>query len=542
MNRCDYYVSAHAWGRTGRPEAGSALPGDDAADHGKGWLALALGARDGEAAFRALYAADDSGFPAWLDRVAPGPDGAPRCGMLSMRFYTAVLRPEAAREINPEGCKNTKDAAVNGDACPCPLGDCASVANAAQHAACAAAIAAVRNPRDVFDCWLDLRRVDADLAECLGRFRQRGGVVERMPEALTSKKARHAGERRTCAEVHTAATATRVNAVDGGYARLFGFPEDACCAGAFAARSLATPTDTHQQASCVALHAQHKSAGNTLKQTLDAHAPATWGKKGASTRCDDAQFDYDALSCVPVVVNKATGPTWLHGGYALASDMAKRCFVVSNFREPVARLVSAQLHCVLHDNDPLCGDRPAAWFEAANASAMARFWGNYGLTNLLLSDTVRGDVARGPPRRALRAATPKRNDGSLKVWQRFRADLRGGDDPRTDAGAKNLDLVLARLPSLFDVVVVVERWDDSMALLDCALPLRGGSWKTLAANHLNTHGSERHGGKSGDALAAARADASVAEELRGDARLYEAGLALFEELHAAKTPCAPSAG
>ena len=256
------------------------------------------------------------------------------------------------------------------------------------------------------------------------------------------------------------------------------------------------------------------------------------GAVGAFTRCDDANFDWASKRC-PDLDPAAGANRWLNGGYALShAAAASSCAWITNFREPVARLVSAQFHCTLHDHDPLCGDRPAAWFAAANATRMARYWGNFGFTNLLLAPRFAGTAA---PRRDLRA---RRRDGAPKVWQRWRAALGGGDDPRTAAGAANLRRVVAALGDLFDVVVVVERWEDSMALLDCRVPLRDGTWADLAGAHLNTHGSEQHGDRAAAALAVARADPAVAAEIAADTAIYSAALALFERMRASGEACA----
>ncbi|KAK7240434.1 hypothetical protein SO694_00112069 [Aureococcus anophagefferens] len=521
---CDYYVSARAWGKTGRADFG--LPGPETADHGKGWFALAVGAKD-PAEWRDVYGDGPGAFAAWLRRASPERDG-PRCGLLSMRLYTAVVAPEAAASINPPGCENARPAIAAGVGCPCPLADCAGAANDAQHAACAAALETA-DPAALFDCRLRLETVDADLAACLRRFEARGGAVAHPKPAggpPPSRERRHAGDRGSCGDAHDAETRALVAASDGAYARLFGY-EGRCCGGG-AAQPVAPPLTK----TCVALHAQHKSAGNTLKRTLDAHAPAFLGAVGASARCDDANFDWASKRC-PDLDPAAGANRWLNGGYALSHAAAgPSCAWITNFREPVARLVSAQFHCTLHDHDPLCGDRPAAWFAAANASRMARYWGNFGFTNLLLAPRFAGTAA---PRRDMRA---RRRDGAPKVWQRWRAALGGGDDPRTEAGAANLRRVVAALGDLFDVVVVVERWEDSMALLDCRVPLRDGTWADLAGAHLNTHGSEQHGDRAAAALAVARADPAVAEEIAADTAIYSAALALFERMRASTEACA----
>ena len=250
---CDYYVSARAWGATGRADFG--LPGPETADHGKGWFALAVGAKD-PAEWRDVYGDGPGAFAAWLRRASPERDG-PRCGLLSMRFYTAVVDPGAAASINPPGCENARPAIAAGVGCPCPLADCAGAANDAQHAACAAALEAA-DPDSLFDCRLRLEAVDADLAACLRKFEARGGAVVAHPKPAggppPSRERRHAGDRGSCSDAHDAETRALVAASDGAYAKLFGY-EGRCCGGGAAQPVAPPPTKT-----CVALHAQHGAA------------------------------------------------------------------------------------------------------------------------------------------------------------------------------------------------------------------------------------------------------------------------------------------
>ena len=85
--------------------------------------------------------------------------------------------------------------------------------------------------------------------------------------------------------------------------------------------------------------------------------------------------------------------------------------------------MSAKFYCATRAKDPLCGNHREAWFERASASKMARYWGNYGFNNLLLADAFRGKVARGA------RPGPDRPPPEEKVWQRYRRELQGGDDP-----------------------------------------------------------------------------------------------------------------
>ncbi|KAH8063470.1 hypothetical protein JL722_2640 [Aureococcus anophagefferens] len=389
---CDYYVSARAWGKTGRADFG--LPGPETADHGKGWFALAVGAKD-PAEWRDVHGDGPGAFAAWLRRASPERDG-PRCGLLSMRLYTAVVAPEAAASINPPGCENARPAIAAGVGCPCPLADCAGAANDAQHAACAAALETA-DPAALFDCRLRLETVDADLAACLRRFEARGGAV-----------------------------------------------------------------------------AHPKPAGGPPPSRERRHAATA-----ELRRRDDAETRSSTARSTTTTPSAATG------------------------RRP--------------------GSPPRT----------RRGWRGTGATSASRTCCSRRRWNRGAAARHARAAPGRRP----KVWQRWRAALGGGDDPRTEAGAANLRR-RRRAGDLFDVVVVVERWEDSMALLDCRVPLRDGTWADLAGAHLNTHGSEQHGDRAAAALSVARADPAVAEEIAADTAIYSAALALFERMRASTEACA----
>ena len=297
---------------------------------------------------------------------------------------------------------------------------------------------------------------------------------------------------------------------------------------------------------CIASHEQHKSAGLTLYRCLEEGLAARTGwktgqfKKRSTTEgadgavaqrihCDESLMDFDTKRCrgsVDIRTKERGGTLWLAGMYSLSMasiPAARSCFWITSFREPVSRLMSAKFYCATRAKDPLCGNHREAWFERASASEMARYWGNYGFNNLLLADAFRGKVARGT------RPGPDRPPPEEKVWQRYRRELQGGDDPRTTAGAANLEMVLAGFDALFDAVVVLERFSESLALLERKVPLPGRwTWQQLAARHHETHASEGHKAAEDAALAAARGDAAILAEVAGDARLYDAAVALFD--------------
>ena len=261
--------------------------------------------------------------------------------------------------------------------------------------------------------------------------------------------------------------------------------------------------------------------------------------------CDEMEkqcFDYETKTCpcvaaagaelagagAPRVVLNGLAPTVAGAPGWRRTD---GCFWFTTFRDPTARMVSAMFYCRKQSADPLCGGKSAAWFESATAAQMAKLWGNYGLTNLLLSAPLRPDVRYG------NASGTRVGD---RAWQRWRGDLRGGDDPSTAAGARNVALVVGALPALYDALVVVERMDASLDVLDCVLPLSGGkTWKALTTTTRASHGSETYAADERRAAAAARRDPDVVRALAGDRRIYDAALARFDEIRLELAPRCP---
>ena len=226
---CDYYVSEYLWGLTGRAESGVAGLGPHnettvAFDHPRGWLAFALAAQGNAALYNSP--SSPTAFAAWLEHVTRHREGE-RCGLLSMRLWTQVVRPEALHAINRPGCLQTREAQLSGNGCACPLADCAGAASAADHAACRQDLRAT-NVSALFDCWLRLSNVDADLAACLHQYRQRGGhCFVQAPTSGQKANAYHANPHAGCEHFHTLETAAAIERVDGLFTEQFGF--DACC-------------------------------------------------------------------------------------------------------------------------------------------------------------------------------------------------------------------------------------------------------------------------------------------------------------------------
>ena len=188
---CQYMLSEYTWGATGW---GTGQPRDAAHTHPMGHLALDLHAR-GQGA---LYAPPHSKerFATWLrsryvtaaDAVAA--DGAPRCGLLSMRLYTQAAKLSAAAAVNPRGCGTHRASIVGRNGCPCPLARCAGAASAPVHAACHKALNSA--PLPPFDCWLHTETLDTDFAACMRKYhraRRSVGAVAGHSSDATAREA-----------------------------------------------------------------------------------------------------------------------------------------------------------------------------------------------------------------------------------------------------------------------------------------------------------------------------------------------------------------
>lgn len=324
--------------------------------------------------------------------------------------------------------------------------------------------------------------------------------------------------------------------------------------------ALATSANRWEQTKlCTVFFTQHKSAGVTVFSTLTNEMPISFrgkpvdAKKGHGMICDvgvRGVFDWDKHLCPHLVNVSVEKPRVLYNGLVLSMAgytpwQRSRCLYFTLFREPVSRLVSYKNYCSHNhfSKDPLCGHPGGAWFSAASPLEVAVFWGNYNLQNFLLHPDLtplRGNHT-GP-----KAVVGKTRFTSEQFWQRWRRELKGGDDPSTPEGASNLERVLNFLPGGFDFIGIVEEWDTSCEVFDCFLPLEKGTWAGLTVLHKDTHGKSTPATKKAqqETLAAARAEPRVLEALSADISIYNAALALFrantKDLWRSGSPaCAP---
>jgi hypothetical protein len=319
----------------------------------------------------------------------------------------------------------------------------------------------------------------------------------------------------------------------------------------------------HDRRSCVVVFSQHKSAGVTLYSAVKTRAewPVSFTRAVNTTKqdhinqnCDDKYFNYVAKTCMKTPAMRTKGLTEVlatsriaYNGLVLtlaetAAWSPSRCVWITMFREPISRLISAMTYCRRRDIDPLCGNQPKNWYAEASAEDWAAFWGNYLLRELLLHPSLKDVVERGSGEGAISGGKSVSKKGH--VWQRWRSELSGGDRLETSAGRANLDRALGLLPSFVHAFGVVEKWPESMELLDCTLPLRGGPWVSHAEKHRETHGGTKATKMEEAAiLKAARSSPVVAELLAADSAIYGHALALhgarYHALRSGEAKCSP---
>ncbi len=351
--------------------------------------------------------------------------------------------------------------------------------------------------------------------------------------------------------------------------------------------------------SCVVLHAHHKAAGVTLISVLKewmsaAYDPHTLHRQLSvppiqnqrdTWACDDlmGQWSYQDETCPNAKLKRPWPvPRLLTNGLVLplALEPAWRqptCLWIAVFREPLARLASALSYCKSPAakkgrGDPLCGHSRLSIDGRTTMAAFARHWGNYLFRELLMHPELRpahASLKLSALKPSLAASAGGVSSANLTLWQDplwwvWRQQLRGADDPTTTDGQRHLVHVQRRLIGttlplargaaagaatdgdaratgrLYDVVGVVERWHETCALLDAALPFPPGvlnaanqtrsSFAFESAEHRERHGSGRWARDEHAALDAARHDPSVRALLAADLEIFEhAVLPVFEQ-------------
>jgi len=306
------------------------------------------------------------------------------------------------------------------------------------------------------------------------------------------------------------------------------------------------------ESSCYAIVAQHKSAGQTINGILSLFAKSVSWKFFA---CDDNMnrylYRHQNRCCLDPSgheTNQALPPPriivqgYSHTMEKFSFFKLDNCMWSTMFRNPMSRLISAKFYCTEQSNDALCGSRNSSFFHESSNVEFAKYWGNFQFTNLLLHPRLAPFLSIGPSAKRIGKIHPAPKGMEMKGWQIFRQELDGGDNPRTQAGAQNLELVRYFLPLLFDEIGVLELYSQSWALFDCGMPLGGTTWEKQASKNSVPHYQKN---KADERLAIADAlntnDPLVRDEISGDIRIYEDAVAIvksrFQELQLGSRAC-----
>ena len=331
------------------------------------------------------------------------------------------------------------------------------------------------------------------------------------------------------------------------------------------ARVLARNSSLNGNGSCLVFHAQHKSAGNTFVRVLRGFPPRASGLEASAWtackrcqyRCDANNWDYSASTCSDIADFpnvSATVPMRVltHGlatslAHSAAWSVRAGCLWATAFRDPVARLVSALHYCrqqartrPLDNVDPLCA---ATHLDARNATLRewAAHWSDYLFLELLQHPALRAEVGRNAP-------TSQNPQGAHvdPPWFDLKRWLRSWETK--EARQSSLAAVLQRLDGtdgdtpLFGIFGLVERWNETCALFDHAIPLHGTTWLAASAEAENTHGSEAWKAEELATLREARSDPVVLSHLATDLAIYAHAQSLFDAQlqRASNTSAGPS--
>eukprot|EP00418_Pyrodinium_bahamense_P098801 CAMPEP_0179036434 /NCGR_PEP_ID=MMETSP0796-20121207/13615_1 /TAXON_ID=73915 /ORGANISM="Pyrodinium bahamense, Strain pbaha01" /LENGTH=338 /DNA_ID=CAMNT_0020732719 /DNA_START=72 /DNA_END=1088 /DNA_ORIENTATION=+ len=196
---CEYYVSAFFWGQRKR-----------------GWLRNALVNKYHKTT---LYS-NPSKFAEWASFVVgPNATRTGGCGLLSMRYWAALVNPEAAQQIN------IASGAEDEDESPCPLRDCGRMAPAETLETCQYETNHTRVP---FDCWLRTDNLLPDLKDCLAKFVQKGGQLKpQWRDMVSGNHVLNANKHLNCTLIVPTKTEAMIRHLERSYYERFGFK--GCC-------------------------------------------------------------------------------------------------------------------------------------------------------------------------------------------------------------------------------------------------------------------------------------------------------------------------
>lgn len=214
---CSYYNSLYHWGK---------YPWES--QHG--WTARHL---DQKGLGKRFYGGghDKDKFHDWLRYMNDIQNGTVRgiwgCGLLSMRFWTQLINPEALSRLNAFYAERTHSGSCTGmeRSCPVPLGDFIADSPEEFLKNCSAEIAKFDFSK--FDCWIRLDHMHEDFGSCLNKYMKRGGIVL---DAIETPIKDNVNRHPSCEDMYDPDSSMWVNNADGELKRRFGFTGQCCTA------------------------------------------------------------------------------------------------------------------------------------------------------------------------------------------------------------------------------------------------------------------------------------------------------------------------
>lgn len=210
---CSYYISLYRWGL----DAGN---GHKLAHHlqnqGLGEFYAGGGSKSQFKRFlKHVLMAD----------VSDGPASDRPCGLLSLRVWAQLLRPEVMKKVNPQHQHGEACAGIA--PCPVPLGNFGRFLPAKILGECRRDLGGSRLA--AFDCWLRMEHLEGDFKECMAKLQRRGagflkdwqqrvsdvGFVNKMPPV-------------SCGDWYDDELAALVESSDGALVRRLGY-SGRCC-------------------------------------------------------------------------------------------------------------------------------------------------------------------------------------------------------------------------------------------------------------------------------------------------------------------------
>ena len=325
---------------------------------------------------------------------------------------------------------------------------------------------------------------------------------------------------------------------------------------ACAASAAAHTCGPHECPQCVEFLLLHKCASTTILHVLNAPIwrTADIAQPNRATRCGGVFYcDWRAHAATGCLTGSKRpheladrSDAWLYfGGYlpAIAPHIATRgCRRFALLREPVARLLSAQLYCARNGKgrpaaaggDVLCGNR-----ISGSTSQWALHWGAYLFRQPALEPSIYKKLAYDGvlPKPSVPSCTfPEHcaQGAATFTWLDQRAAFgRNDDGTSTRSGRAAVRTLASRLGTgrLFDVIAIYDEWNASMSLLDATLPLPAGrSWveeSRTRKQNARGRGSAQQRAAEQSRLETARRDPNVTGPIAADRRLYMAGVSWF---------------